>query len=78
MRRSEEYLRESKDAVKDAALDLLHQQDGGDGHAQQCEDGAHAHRGEGLALEVLVGDKGGIAVDDQLCVLQANESNEHK
>ena len=35
-----------EDAVEDAALDLLHQQDGGDGHTQQCEDGAHAHRGE--------------------------------
>ena len=65
-----------EDAVEDAALDLLHQQDGGDGHAQQCEDGAHAHRGEGLALEVLVGDEGGIAVDDELCVLQADKGNE--
>ena len=65
-----------EDAVEDAALDLLHQQDGGDGHAQQCEDGAHAHRGEGLALEVLVGDEGGVAVDDELCVLQADKGNE--
>ena len=31
---------------------------------------------EGLALEVLIGDEGGIAVHDQLCVLQADESNE--
>ena len=65
-----------EDAVEDAALDLLHQQDGGNSHAQQCEDGAHAHRGEGLALEVLVGDEGGVAVDDELCVLQADKGNE--
>ena len=31
---------------------------------------------EGLALEVLIGNKGGIAVHDQLCVLQADECNE--
>ena len=65
-----------EDAVEDAALDVLHQQDGGDDHAQQSEDGAHAHRGEGLALKVLVGDEGGVAVDDELGILQAHEGHE--
>ena len=65
-----------KDAVQDAALDLLYQQDGSDHDTQQGKDRAHAHAGEGLALEVLVGNEGGIAVDDQLCVLQTDESNE--
>ena len=65
-----------QDAVQDAALDLLYQQDGGDHDTQQGKDRAHAHAGEGLALEVLVGDQGGVAVDDQLGVLQADESYE--
>ena len=65
-----------EDAVQDAALDLLDQQDGGDEHAHQREDRTHADAVEGLALEVLVGDEGRIAVDDQLCVLQTDKSNE--
>ena len=65
-----------EDAVQDTALDALDQQDSGDDHADQGQDGAHANAVEGLALEVLVGDQGGIAVDDQLCVLQTDESNE--
>ena len=65
-----------EDAVQDAALDLFDQQDGGDEHAHQREDRTHADAVEGLALEVLIGNKGGIAVHDQLCVLQADESNE--
>ena len=65
-----------KNAVQDAALDLFNQQNGGDDHADQGQNGTHAYAGEGVALEVLVGDEGGIAVDDQLCVLQTNESNE--
>ena len=65
-----------KNAVQDTALDLFNQQNGGDDHADQGQNGTHAYAGEGVALEVLVGDEGGIAVDDQLCVLQANESNE--
>ena len=45
-----------QDAVQDAALDLFDQQDGGDDHAQQSQNSAHAHAVEGCALEVLVGD----------------------
>ena len=65
-----------EDAVQDAALDFFDQQDGGDKHAHQSEDRTHADAVEGLTLKVLIGDKGGIAVHDQLCVLKADESNE--
>ena len=65
-----------QDAVQDAALHTLHQQDGGDGHADEGQDGTHAHAVEGLAFEVLVGDQRRVAVHDQLGVLQADKGHE--
>ena len=65
-----------QDAVQDAALDLLDQQDAGDGHADEGQDGTHAHAVEGLAFEVLVGDQRRVAVHDQLGVLQADKGHE--
>ena len=56
-----------------APLTLLDEHDGDDQHTDQGQQCTDADAVEGLALEVLVGQQGGIAVDDELGVLQADE-----
>lgn len=63
-----------QDAVQMPPL-TFDQQDGGNDHAQQSQNSAHAHAVEGCALEVPVGDQRGIVVDDQLGVLQADKGH---
>ena len=65
-----------QDAVQDSALDVLDEHDGNQQHADQGQQGADADAVEGLALEVLVGQQRGVAVDDELGVLQADEGDE--
>ena len=58
-----------------AALDVLDEHNGDQQHADQSQQSTDANAVEGFALEVLVRSAGGIAVDDELCVLQADKGN---
>ena len=51
--------------LSDDILDVLDEHNGDQQHADQSQQSTDANAVEGFALEVLVGQQGGIAVDDE-------------